>query len=311
MDKELLFFKPVFKTLVWGGHKMRDEFGYDIPSENTGECWAISAHQNGDVVCVSNGYKGMTLSKLWDTKRELFGNFRSDRFPLLTKIIDAADDLSIQVHPDDEYAKVHENGSYGKEECWYVLDCDEDSSVIIGHNANSKEEFDKMIDEGRFKDLIREVPVHKGDFIRIAPGTLHAIKGGVMVLETQQNSDITYRLYDYDRLSDGKLRELHIDKAKDVVVIPTPENAIYATSSDRPVETLIECKYFSVYKLNVKGTVNLDNEVPFRLVSVIEGEGKINGNDIKKGMHFIVPAGFGSLSFTGNMKLITSVPASL
>ncbi len=122
MDKELLFFKPVFKTLVWGGHKMRDEFGYDIPSENTGECWAISAHQNGDVVCVSNGYKGMTLSKLWDTKRELFGNFRSDRFPLLTKIIDAADDLSIQVHPDDEYAKVHENGSYGKEECWYVLD---------------------------------------------------------------------------------------------------------------------------------------------------------------------------------------------
>lgn len=125
MSKEVIFLKPVFKEMIWGGNKLKSEFGYDIPGDKTGECWAIAAHDNGDCVVDGGNYDGMRLSNLWNNHRELFGNIVGDRFPLLIKIIDANDDLSIQVHPDDEYAKINENGSLGKTECWYILDCEE------------------------------------------------------------------------------------------------------------------------------------------------------------------------------------------
>ena len=116
---ELLFMEPVFKEAIWGGTKLRDVFGYEIPSDTTGECWAVSAHKNGDCRIAGGMYDGRLLSSLWEEKPELFGNYPGDQFPLLVKIIDAKADLSIQVHPDDEYAKVHEDGSLGKTECWY------------------------------------------------------------------------------------------------------------------------------------------------------------------------------------------------
>ena len=144
----------------------------------------------------------------------------SDRFPLLIKIIDAKDDLSIQVHPDDDYAKVHENGSLGKTECWYILDCKKKCDDRYRTQFKDKEELSRMIHEGKWSEFIREIPIKKGDFLQIDPGTVHAIKGGTLILETQQNSDITYRVYDYGRLSNGKPRELHIDKSIDVITVP-------------------------------------------------------------------------------------------
>ena len=194
MERPILFLNPVFKQMIWGGSKLETEFGYEIPGDKTGECWAVSAHPNGDCVVREGIYEGKTLSFLWQEHRELFGNIGLDRFPLLTKIIDAKDDLSIQVHPDDAYANVHENGSLGKTECWYVLDCPEGAALVVGHNASTREELKSMIEEGRWGELIREIPVKKGDFIQIDPGTVHAIKGGLMILETQPNSDITYRV---------------------------------------------------------------------------------------------------------------------
>ena len=197
-----IFLKPVFKEMIWGGNRLATEFGYDIPGDDTGECWGISAHPNGDCTVMNGEYAGMKLSKLWNEHPELFGKEKAEGvFPLLTKIIDAKADLSIQVHPSDDYAKVHENGSLGKTECWYILDCPEGATLVVGHNAKDKEECAKMIHEGRWSEFIREVPIRKGDFVSIVPGTVHAIKAGVMLLETQQNSDITYRVYDYDRLS--------------------------------------------------------------------------------------------------------------
>ena len=307
--KELLFFEPVFKTMIWGGNKMRDMFGYEIPGENTGECWAISAHQNGDCVLKNGEFAGKTLSWLWDNKKELFGNYDSDRFPLLLKVIDAKTDLSIQVHPDDEYAKEKENGSLGKTECWYILDCEENSSLVVGHNAKTKEELISMIDEKRFKELISEVPIKKGDFIQINPGTVHAIKGGVVILETQQNSDITYRVYDYDRLDNGKLRPLHLEKSKDVIKVPQSGKKIIHTSETESIEELISCKYYSLCKLNVKGEISLEFKDPFRIVSCIEGDGFAGELSIKKGDHFIIPNGFGKISFRGDMVLVSSAPA--
>jgi len=182
--KEILFLEPVFKTMIWGGNKLSSQFGYEIPSQNTGECWAISAHKNGDCTIKNGNFQGKTLSYLWDNHRELFGDLEGEVFPLLVKIIDAKADLSIQVHPDDEYAKIHENGSLGKTECWYILDCDKDGEIVIGHNAKDKDELKEMIEQKRWNELIRVRPIQKGDFFQIEPGTVHAIKAGTVILET-------------------------------------------------------------------------------------------------------------------------------
>ena len=137
--------KPEFKEMIWGGSRLGTDFGYDIPGDDTGECWGISAHPNGDDYVVAEGFEGKKLSQLWDEDRYLFGNLEGDRFPLLIKIIDAKDNLSIQVHPDDEYAAKNENGSFGKMECWYIIDCPENAELIVGHNAKTREELKEMI----------------------------------------------------------------------------------------------------------------------------------------------------------------------
>lgn len=308
--RPILFLNPVFKEMIWGGNQLAEKFGYEIPSDKTGECWAVSAHPNGDCTVREGEYAGRKLSELFKEEPELFGNLPLDRFPLLIKIIDAKADLSIQVHPDDAYAKVHENGSLGKTECWYILDCPEDATLVVGHNAGSREELKEMIDQKRWSELIREVPVKKGDFIQINPGTVHAIKGGLMILETQQNSDITYRVYDYDRLSNGKPRELHVQQSIDVITVPAPsaEDSV-SHAADLPANTmneLIACDYYKVYKLTVTEPVSFEQEHPFLIMSVIEGEGLVNGQMIRKGDHFILPSGFGKVDLQGDMTLIAS-----
>ena len=308
--RPILFLNPVFKEMIWGGNQLAEKFGYEIPSDKTGECWAVSAHPNGDCTVREGEYAGRKLSELFKEEPELFGNLPLDRFPLLIKIIDAKADLSIQVHPDDAYAKVHENGSLGKTECWYILDCPEDATLVVGHNAGSREELKEMIDQKRWSELIREVPVKKGDFIQINPGTVHAIKGGLMILETQQNSDITYRVYDYDRLSNGKPRELHVQQSIDVITVPAPsaEDSV-SHAADLPANTmneLIACDYYKVYKLSVTEPVSFEQEHPFLIMSVIEGEGLVNGQMIRKGDHFILPSGFGKVELQGDMTLIAS-----
>lgn len=310
MTKPILFLNPVFKQMIWGGSQLKTEFGYEIPGDKTGECWAVSAHPSGDCAVREGIYEGKTLSQLWKEEPGLFGNSGLDRFPLLVKIIDAKDDLSIQVHPDDAYAKEHENGSLGKTECWYILDCPKEGSLVVGHNAGSKEELEEMIHQGKWAELIREVPVKKGDFIQINPGTVHAIKGGLMILETQQNSDITYRVYDYDRLTDGKPRALHIEKSIDVITVPAPSAEDSVKSAlDLPENTLnelIACDYYIVWKLEVTKPVSFEQTHSFMIMSVIEGEGTINGQTIKKGDHFILPDGFGRVDMQGKITVIAS-----
>ena len=306
----MLLLNPVFKQRIWGGDQLKAKFGYEIPGDDTGECWAVSAHPNGDCTVKEGIYEGATLSELWEKHPELFGNPREDRFPLLVKIIDAKDDLSIQVHPDDAYAKEHENGSLGKTECWYILDCTEDATLVAGHNAGSREELSDMIHQGRWTELIREIPIKKGDFIQIDPGTVHAIKGGLMILETQQNSDITYRVYDYGRLTDGKPRELHVAQSINVITVPAPtaqESVKDALNlPENKMNELISCDYYTVWKLDVEGSFSFEQSHPFLIMSVIGGEGSINARTIKKGDHFILPAGFGSVEMQGKMQLIAS-----
>ena len=309
MENKFIFLNPVFKEMIWGGSRLRTDFGYSIPSDKTGECWAIGAHANGDCQVVGGNFDGMTLSELWDDHRELFGGIEGDRFPLLIKIIDANDDLSIQVHPDDTYAKTYENGSLGKTECWYVLDCKEDATIVIGHNAKDKSELEDMVRGGKWAEFIREIPIKKGDFFQIDPGCLHAIKGGTLILETQQNSDITYRVYDYDRLSNGKPRELHIDKSIDVITAPfKPNNVNRETIAEGALtrEKMVSCKYYSGEKLEVKGEAKILQPYSFMNMSIIDGEGTIDGIPIKKGSHFIITAECKEFALSGNMTAIIS-----
>jgi len=315
---EPLFLNPVLTHNIWGGTRLREDYGYEVEGDDIGECWGISAHPNGEGTIRGGIFDGVKLSELWDTHPELFGNAGEngekflpyDRFPLLTKIIDAKDDLSIQVHPDDEYAAEHENGSFGKTECWYVLDCKEGSSLVIGHNATSREELEDMINNGRWSDFIREIPVKKGDFLQIDPGTVHAIKGGVLILETQQNSDITYRVYDYDRLQNGKPRQLHVKQSIDVIEVPAKsvDDSVrhFADTEANKVVSMYECKYYKVSKISVDGKMSFEQRAPFLAMSVLEGNGSVNGYAVGKGDHLLLPNAIKSVEICGNLEIITS-----
>lgn len=309
-ERPILFLEPELKQNIWGGSRLKTDFGYDIPSSHTGECWGISAHQNGDDRIKGGSFAGKRLSALWEEDPYLFGNLSMDRFPLLVKIIDAKDDLSIQVHPDDAYAAVHENGSLGKTECWYIIDCPEGAELVVGHHAQTKEEMTDMIHQGRFEEFIRRVPIQKGDFIQIDPGTVHAITTGCLILETQQSSDITYRVYDYNRLTDGKPRELHVEQSIDVITVPakSAEDSVKHLSnlSENEWHEITSCPYYKVFKLNLNGTFSLEQNYPFLNVSIIEGSGAVNGQVVKKGDHFILPAGYGKADLLGKMELIAS-----
>lgn len=309
-----LFLKPVFKERIWGGTALKDDFGYRIPSEQTGECWAISAHPNGPSVIENGPYAGMALDTLWREHPELFGNPKEEVFPLLTKILDANMDLSVQVHPEDSYAKVHENGDLGKTECWYILDCKEGADMIFGHNARSKEELIAQINEGKWNELLRRVKIKPGDFFYVPSGTIHALCEGTLVLETQQSSDTTYRVYDYDRRdADGNLRELHLEKAIDVTTVPHQDTDVtpkVEKQENVTITTFVESEFFSVYKWDVSGNASFSYNDKYLLLSVINGEGTLAHNGEKyalnKGTHLIIPVGLGEFEINGNCELIVS-----
>lgn len=286
-----ILLKATTKPLIWGT-----------------EQWGISAHPNGDDEVLNEEYSGKTLSALWKENPELFGNTKGDRFPLLTKIIDAHTDLSIQVHPDDEYAAKNENGSLGKTECWYIMDAKPGITIVIGHNAKNKDEVKSMIENGRWTDFIREVPVHKGDFFFIEPGTVHAIKGGTVILETQQSSDITYRVYDYDRLQDGKPRQLHVKQSIDVINAPYVQKNPPMNESKciGDVKQLVSCDFFTVWHGKVNGQLKINQKQLFLLCSVIEGNCSLDNHNFVKGDHFILPNNYGKAVFKDDAEMILS-----
>ncbi|EHJ52511.1 mannose-6-phosphate isomerase, class I [Streptococcus macacae] len=311
---EPLFLQSQMHEKIWGGDHLKTEFGYSIPSETTGEYWAISAHPNGVSVIKNGSYKGMPLDKLYAEHRELFANSSSPVFPLLTKILDANDWLSVQVHPDDTYALEHE-GELGKTECWYIIAAEEGAEIIYGHHAKSKEELRQMIAAGQWDSLLTKVAVKAGDFFYVPSGTMHAIGKGIMVLETQQSSDTTYRVYDFDRKdSSGQKRELHIEQSIDVLTIGKPANSVPADLSLEQLEStlLVSSPFFTVYKWQIKDEIKMYRTFPYLLVSILDGAGSITVDrqhyDLKKGDHFILPADVNEWEFTGDLTAIASYP---
>ncbi|MBB5325727.1 mannose-6-phosphate isomerase [Anoxybacillus tepidamans] len=314
MKPSPIFLTAVFKERIWGGTALKEQFGYDIPSDTTGECWAISAHPNGQSVVAEGPFNGKALGELWEQHRELFGNLEGEKFPLLTKILDANKDLSVQVHPDDKYASEHENGELGKTECWYIIDCKENAEMIYGHNAKTKEELVQMIENGQWNELLRKVKIKPGDFFYVPNGTIHALCEGTLVLETQQNSDTTYRVYDYDRIdANGKKRELHLDKAIDVTTVPHVDGMSQPVKEEKDgvtITTFVKGEFFSVYKWKIHKETSFTQDQLFLLCSVITGEGELIQHGerflLQKGSHFIIPHQSGTFKIQGNCELIVS-----
>lgn len=312
---EPLFLQSVMQEKIWGGSKLRDVFGYEIPSDKTGEYWAISAHPNG-VSTVRNGrYAGKGLDWVYAQHPELFGHPTSPVFPLLTKILDANDWLSVQVHPDDAYGLEHE-GELGKTECWYILAADPGAEIIYGHSAQSKEELKAQIEAGNWEELLTKVPVKAGDFFYVPSGTMHAIGGGILILETQQSSDTTYRVYDFDRKdAAGQLRDLHIQQSIDVLNLGQPANSRPVTleADDLTSTLLVANDFFAVYKWQIEGRVDFKRQADYLLVSVLQGQGQLHVGDetydLDKGQHFILPHDVDAWTIEGStLELLVSHP---
>ncbi|OUA97982.1 mannose-6-phosphate isomerase, class I [Bacillus thuringiensis] len=307
-----LFLSPIFQKRIWGGTALRDYFGYTIPSGRIGECWGVSGHSNGQSIILNGKYQGKKLGEIWGVDRGLFGNDSSEVFPLLVKILDANADLSIQVHPNDQYANAYENGELGKTECWYIIDCKEEAEIVFGHTAHSKKEFIEQINSGNWSSLLHKVKIKPGDFFYVPSGTIHALCEGTLVLEIQQSSDTTYRLYDYDRVDEnGNKRELHIEKVIEVTIIPHEKasvNTVVKNHMGMKWTTFVKSEFFSVYKWDVQSIVHYEQTHNFMLCSVLKGSGKlIMGNEsyiVEKGAHFILPASCGNFSLEGKIELI-------
>ncbi|RIO39499.1 type I phosphomannose isomerase catalytic subunit [Staphylococcus saprophyticus] len=308
-----LFLKPIFHEKIWGGSRLK-EFGYDVPSDYIGEVWGISAHPNGKCEILNEPYRGQTLDQVWDEHRELFGDFPSQEFPLMTKIVDARESLSVHVHPDDAYAYENENGQYGKSECWYIIDAEEDAEIIYGLNTQSKETAIDKIDDADYDSLFNKVKVKAGEFYFIPAGTIHSIGAGVLVYETMQSSDVTYRVFDYDRAQDsGDKRELNQVKAKEVIEIAN--ESINIPTDTEIIENhkrtqLVSNDFFTIVKWNISGTLNYMKPREFVLISVLKGEGQviIDGEvfDLVQGQNFILTSDDLDTIFEGQYELIVS-----
>lgn len=320
MYKEPIFLTPVFQERIWGGQKLQTEFNYQIPFEHTGEAWVISAHPNGPSIIKNGPLEGKSLKDAWEQHGDLFNRKTSndEAYPLLIKILDANNDLSVQVHPDDIYAREVENQPYGKTECWYVLSADDDAEIIFGHHASTRDELKQMVADGAWDNLLRRVPVKEGDFVYVPSGTIHAIGKGIVILETQQSSDITYRVYDYNRTdAEGNTRELHLDAAIDVTTVPhqTPNfDQTEEINDGLTAKRLVEEKYFTVYHWNLDGAVKKELDVDFLQISVLKGQAEITVEGrvfkIKKGENFVVPATVERYQIEGQAEFIVSYPSS-
>lgn len=309
--------KPAFKDYLWGGTRLRDDFGKDCDFDKIAESWELSCHKDGNSVVADGEFAGLTLAQYIEKEgKSVLGTNceKFENFPILIKLIDAKDNLSVQVHPNNEYAQRVE-GEYGKTEMWYVVDCDEGASLLYGFKHNiTKEEFRERIENNTLLEVTNSVPVKKGDVFFIEAGTLHAIGKGILIAEIQQNSNTTYRIYDYGRVgADGKPRQLHIDKAVDVTNLcpakPYPQS--------EPVDMggwtkkrLAKCEYFTVDVINVDTSAALEaDKSSFVNILVLDAGCVLSseGNDaveLKKGDSVFIPAGLGKFELTGKCSAV-------
>ena len=313
-----LLLKPAIKDYLWGGTRLKNEYNYETEKEIAAEAWVLSCHKDGADTVANGSLAGRTLAEvieLWG--KDAIGERAAEfpYFPLLIKLIDAKDRLSVQVHPDDGYALKNE-GEFGKTEMWYVVDCEEGAQLIYGFNREvSKEEFERRIKDNTLPEVCNYVPVHRGDVFFISAGTLHAIGAGILIAEVQQNSNTTYRVSDYGRLgADGKPRPLHIEKALEVTsrtppVVPYGNVGEIKKEDFGSVRRLASCDLFTAELLSLDCETELCLRDSFVSLLVLSGGLDIewDGGSLsaQKGSSIFVPAGF-EVKISGKAEILYS-----
>lgn len=311
-----LKFKPVYKDYVWGGRNF-EKLGKQLPEGIVAESWEVSCHKNGTSVVANGEFEGVTLPNLIRLLgRDLIGNELPqkdvDKFPLLVKFIDADKNLSVQVHPDDNYAQAYENGEYGKNEMWYIIDAKPGARLVFDVKPGvTREAFAQAVKDNTVEDCLKYIEVFPGDTINIPSGLIHAIGQGIMLAEVQQNSDTTYRVYDYGRTD----RPLHIEKALDVIDFNSEgrkekyEGLKLDLGNGSSRKYIVATDYFSVEVYDIDGSVEENaNGDKFYIYTVYEGSGTISWNtgseDVKIGESILVPASLGKYTFSGKLKAL-------
>lgn len=312
-----LLLKAPLKDYLWGGERLVQEFGKETELEKVAEAWEVSCHKDGSSIIMNGPFQNKSLTEYVKTRgRNVLGKrgTQFSEFPILIKLIDASDNLSLQVHPDDSYALENE-GELGKTEMWYIVDCEPDAKLILGFNKYcEKIEVEERIRENTLLDICNYVPVKKGDVFFIEAGTLHAIGKGMLIAEVQENSNTTYRVYDYGRKDkNGNERELHTRKALDVMklepVKQTKEQKVKVETGEYKAELLECCKYFKTAEIEVKGAASFTaTDETFQTITVLEGESVIEYSDTRleicKGNSVFIPAGMGKYNISGKSKLL-------
>jgi len=308
------------KDYIWGGTRLKDEFGKKTDLEKVAESWELACHKDGMSVIENGEYAGKTLAEYLDIAgKDVLGTRGKafPYFPLLIKLIDAKNDLSVQVHPDNDYA-MRVEGEYGKTEMWYIVDAEPGASLLYGFKEKvSKKEFEQHIKDNTLLDICNRVPVKKGDVFFIDSGTLHAIGKGILICEIQQNSNTTYRVYDYGRVGkDGKPRELHVAKALDVTKREKPTRktepeAKLDVFEGLKGELLAQCQYFTAYHFALEDSADLEvKEGSFQALTVTDGEMELRAAEgtlqLGKGDSAFLPAGMGGYVLKGQGEFILS-----
>ncbi len=316
---EILRLQPAGKDYLWGGTRLRDEYGKKIDLTPLAETWECSVHPDGPSIVVNGQYKGKTLAEVLQLHPEYLGRkVENGKLPILVKFIDAKKDLSVQVHPDDKYARKYEHQN-GKTEMWYVIDADDSDCLIYGFRHKVTEAILRnAVKTGTLDKHLQKVPVHKGDVFYVPAGTVHGIGAGILVAEIQESSNVTYRVYDYDRVDkNGKKRELHFNKAVQVMnmdvapdVRQKPRIVKYYPGCSR--ELLCRCKYFEVERIQVTKAFSFSVlDESFQVIMCLEGEGQIETMDESmkpvrfiKGRTMFLPAGIGKCLVVGDATVL-------
>lgn len=304
---------PATVQTVWGGTRLTDKWNKRSDGDNIAESWELSCHEKGESAVINGEFSNCKLSQVIEQNVDFLGERGKafDFFPVLVKLIDSKDDLSIQVHPSDEYALARE-GEFGKTEMWYIVEAQEGSGVYCGFKEPiDKKTLEDALRSGKITDYLNFIEVKKGDCLFIEAGTAHAICGGLLICEVQQNSSLTYRLYDYDRLDkDGNKRELHIDKALQVVdTSKVVEVDATVTKVDGNIRRLAKCKYFTVEELTAAGEYSFDvDRESFAALTVVDGHGAVMANGscitLDLGDTVFLPANVGKVDIFGDLKCI-------
>lgn len=312
-------FEPYLKSVLWGGEKIAKYKGIVTDQHNIGESWEISGVDGHESVVAEGDDKGLNLRQIIEKyKGDLVGNAvyakYGDTFPLLVKIIDAKGDLSVQVHPDDTLAKARHN-SYGKTEMWYIIDAEEGAPIYAGLSKQiTPEEYEKLVAKNAIMDVIARHDSHAGDLFFLPAGRIHAIGAGNLLAEIQQTSDITYRVYDFDRRdANGNPRELHTEQAKDAIDYTVyPEYKSEYDRNGKSATPLVKCQYFDVKREIIDGVSTIDASTDsFMIIMCLDGEATITDNlggvtHVKKGESILVPAVITSMKAEGNATFMTS-----